>query len=220
MVTGFDILGHDRKLRKHWLYRVLAIMIDMLIVFFATGAVLMMMDKNTIIISGLVSSVVLFLYSGIMEAAMGATIGKKILGLKARYLGTGGSGSIMLFLRNIPKVLWYILLPIDAVIGLAGRGDPRQRLFDRITKTTVVHAGESDHHHPVITNDDDGAIQEDGEVGQTAPSPIFDEPASTKNAPLEVAPTKDLEEKCRSCGGELVSASGDKAKCLGCGQIQ
>ncbi len=207
MVTGFDILGHDRDLRKHWLYRALAMFVDMLIVFFVVGGVLVMMDKNTIITAGLVSSIALFLYSGILEAVAGATIGKKIFGLRTRYLGNRDSNPLMMIFRNMPKALWYILLPIDTLIGLAGRGDPRQRLFDRLAKTTIIHTGESDYYHSDSVDD----------ILDEANKEASPEPIST---PSEEAPTKDLEGKCTSCSGELVPTSGDKYKCLGCGRIQ
>ncbi len=141
MVTGFDILGHDQTLRKHWILRMLAIFIDMLIVFFAVGIVLLFLDMNTALVAGITASIVLFIYSGIMEMAMGATIGKRILGLKV-VSTDGGKNMTGAFLRNISKVFWFIFLPIDTLIGLAGRGDPRQRFFDRIVNTTVVHSGD------------------------------------------------------------------------------
>ena len=141
MVTGFDILGHDQTLRKHWILRMLAIFIDMLIVFFAVGIVLLFLDMNTALVAGITASIVLFIYSGIMEMAMGATIGKRILGLKV-VSTDGGKNMTGAFLRNFSKVFWFIFLPIDTLIGLAGRGDPRQRFFDRIVKTTVIHSGD------------------------------------------------------------------------------
>ena len=141
MVTGFDILGHDRVLRKHWLLRMLAILIDMLIVFFAVGLALVFLNMDTVLVAGVSASIALFLYSGIMEVVGGATLGKRILGLKVVSID-GKKNMAGALLRNIPKVFWYILLPIDTLIGLAGRGDPRQRSFDRMAGTTVVHSGD------------------------------------------------------------------------------
>lgn len=156
MVTGFDILGHDAGLRKHWLLRMLAILIDMMIVFFAVGLVLLFLNMDTVLVAGVSASIALFLYSGIMEMVGGATIGKKALGLKVISIGVD-KNMAGAFLRNIPKAFWYILLPIDTLIGFAGRGDPRQRSFDRMAGTTVVHSGD-----PETINKLQSAMEERG----------------------------------------------------------
>ena len=145
MVTGFDILGHNRKLRRHWLCRIYAILVDMAIVFISVGIVLLYLGYDTILLSGITASVAFFLYSAILEAATGKTIGKRIFRLKARPLKKGKKPG-RLFLRNLSKLLWFIALPIDVIVGLAGRGDPRQRFSDRLLKTTVVHRREPDFH--------------------------------------------------------------------------
>jgi len=46
------------------------------------------------------------------------------------------------FIRNISKIYWIIVL-IDTVIGLATPGDPHQKVTDRIAGTTVVSTGTS-----------------------------------------------------------------------------
>jgi len=46
------------------------------------------------------------------------------------------------FIRNISKIYWIIVL-IDTVIGLATIGDPHQKLTDRIAGTIVVSTGAS-----------------------------------------------------------------------------
>ena len=119
----------------------LAILIDMLIVFFTVGLVLVFLNMDTVFFAGVSASIALFLYSGILEMVGGATIGKKALGLRVVSID-GEKNTASALLRNIPKVFWYILLPIDTLIGLAGRGDPRQRWFDRMVGTTVVHSGD------------------------------------------------------------------------------
>ena len=141
MVTGFDILGHDQALRRHWLLRMLAILIDMLIVFFSVGLVLLFLNMDTVLVAGVSASIALFLYSSIMEMVGGATLGKRMLGLKVISID-GEKNMAGALLRNIPKVFWYIFLPIDTLVGLAGRGDPRQRSFDRLVGTTVVHSAD------------------------------------------------------------------------------
>jgi uncharacterized RDD family membrane protein YckC len=78
------------------------------------------------------------LYFTILESSSGASLGKRVMGLKVQML----DGSRLTFkkalTRNISKIFWPILL-IDFIIGIATPGpDPRQRYFDRIAGTTVV----------------------------------------------------------------------------------
>ena len=42
--------------------------------------------------------------------------------------------------RNISKLFWYILLPLDLLLGFFTYGDPRQRFSDRVFGTTIVSA--------------------------------------------------------------------------------
>ncbi len=119
----------------------LAILIDMLIIFFAVGLILLFLNMDTVLVAGVSASLALFLYSSIMEMAGGATVGKRIFGLRVVSID-GDKKMASVFIRNIPKAFWYIFLPIDTLTGLAGRGDPRQRMFDRLVGTTVVHSGD------------------------------------------------------------------------------
>ena len=146
MVTGFDMMGHDARLHKHWLYRMLAILIDGILVFVTFGIIFTVFDIDGVYLAGLTSSLSFFLYSAIFEAVTGATPGKLIFGLRVRPLTSDKIAPRIIF-RNLPKILWFIHLPLDTVLGLATRGDPRQRFFDRMALTTVVQAKEPDFHH-------------------------------------------------------------------------
>jgi len=78
------------------------------------------------------------LYFIIMEITMGATIGKKILGLEVQM--TNGSKVTLdkSFIRNISK-LFGILLFLDWLVAVVTPGpDPRQKYTDRVAGTTVV----------------------------------------------------------------------------------
>lgn len=198
MVTGFDILGHDKRLQRHWLYRCIAIVIDGLVVFGTLGFILWFVGINKVIEVGLITSIVFFLYSALLESTTGVTIGKKAVGLKVRPLISKNIGG-RIVVRNVPKIFWFILLPLDLVLGLATRGDPRQRMFDRLVKTTVVQVKEPDFHIHVSKGEEEirqiPEIEEKAEV--TAP-----------------------EEQCTSCGGKLIQIPEDKFQCKQCGEIQ
>jgi uncharacterized RDD family membrane protein YckC len=78
------------------------------------------------------------LYFIILEITMGATIGKKILGLQVQM--TNGSKVTIdkSFIRNISK-LFGIFLILDWLVAIVTPGpDPHQKYTDRIAGTTVV----------------------------------------------------------------------------------
>ena len=72
----------------------------------------------------------------------GATIGKKIMGLKVQMT----NGSKVTFdkslIRNISKIFWIFLI-LDWLLGVLSPGsDPRQKYTDRIAGTTVVQVSQ------------------------------------------------------------------------------
>ncbi len=85
--------------------------------------------------------VLLFVYFSATETAWGATVGKRVLGL--RVVGAGGTapspGAIML--RNVVRFVdWLPFLYIVGAIAVFAGGHPRRRLGDRVAKTLVVAA--------------------------------------------------------------------------------
>ncbi len=138
MPTGFALLESNSALRKHWLRRVAAMLIDMAIIFVPIRIALIFVnffDPN--ILAGISAGIVWFIYSGILEGYYGMTVGKRLLHLrvvsidKKRTIKQG-------FIRNIPKLFWYIYLPLDALVGLAQEGDPRKRFSDTVSNTSVI----------------------------------------------------------------------------------
>ena len=139
MTNGFDILGRNKVLQVHWLKRILAFALDAVIVLLSTWAALTLLGISEVVLFGLMSGFVFFLYSAISEAAAGQTPGKVALRLKV----TSGHGKVtpaMAFVRSIAKFFWYVFPVVDMIVGLAGEGDPRQRLSDKVLGSTVVQA--------------------------------------------------------------------------------
>lgn len=139
MTNGFDLLGRTRVLQIHWLKRICAFIVDTVLVLLLTWAVLTALDVSAMVMFGLMSGFAFLLYSAISEAAIGQTPGKVLLRLKVRA-ERGKLTPAMTFVRSIPKFFWYLFPMIDALAGLAGEGDPRQRLSDRILGSTVAQA--------------------------------------------------------------------------------
>ena len=138
MTMAFDYIQRDKRLQEHWLRRLVAFIIDAIIV-----AIIVWILTFFIIIRGFawffgwsfISGVFLLLYSSILEALRGATLGKELL--KLRAMNRQGNMDIgKALMRNISKIFWLILL-LDVLIAFFTEGEPKQRFMDRIANTTV-----------------------------------------------------------------------------------
>jgi len=77
-------------------------------------------------------------YFAILDTAWGATVGKRVLGLKVQMVNGSKVTFDKAFLRNISKIFWLFLL-LDWILGVATPGhDQRQKYTDRIAGTTLV----------------------------------------------------------------------------------
>ncbi|MDH7508719.1 MAG: RDD family protein [Methanomassiliicoccales archaeon] len=140
MPTGYDILEHSSALRWHWLRRIAAAIIDAFIIFIPIRVLLFFINSPyQDIIAGVAAGVAWFLYSSILEGIYGKTIGKSLLNLKVICVRENEHLSMhKTFIRSVPKIFWYIFLPLDVLVGLAIDGDPRQRWSDTIAGTSVI----------------------------------------------------------------------------------
>jgi len=138
MPTGYDLLEHSHGFRMHVLRRFAAGLIDISIVFIPITAIIFMINlQPRELLVGVLSGFGWFFYSAVSEARIGSSVGKKIMGLIVVSLDgpmTFSKG----ILRNVPKMFWYLFLPIDIVVGLAINKDPRQRWVDKIAMTSII----------------------------------------------------------------------------------
>ena len=137
MTTGFNIIGNNKALQDHWLRRIVALIIDGIII----GVIAFLVSIFFWILSpvGFIgwffSGLLMFLYFIAFEMIMGGTPGKKLLSLEV--VSTEGElDFVASLLRNISKIFWVFLL-IDWIVGMFTEGDPRQKMLDRYAKTTV-----------------------------------------------------------------------------------
>ncbi|MFB0543758.1 MAG: RDD family protein [Candidatus Bathyarchaeia archaeon] len=149
--TGFGLLASDWRVQSHWLRRVIAYVIDSVLVLIFTGVIFLILSFPFLIGSpwswwggwrtlfGFPSLawVVYLLYFTLMEGIYGYTFGKRVMGLEVVMVGGAPLNLTKAFLRNLSKVFWGFLL-LDVILGLASRGDPRQRFMDQVAETTVV----------------------------------------------------------------------------------
>src|SRR5207244_13344245 len=87
MVSGFDLLGHNRTFQVHWLKRVVAFFLDLITVFAPLWSFLYLENVRAAWVYGVAGGMVLFAYSTFSEAVTRTTVGKFIVGLEVRALG-------------------------------------------------------------------------------------------------------------------------------------
>ncbi|RLI10422.1 hypothetical protein DRO42_01305 [Candidatus Bathyarchaeota archaeon] len=150
--TGLDLLMMDREVQWNWGSRLVAYIIDSIIVG-VTAAVIGWLLTFPLIIGALINGrwwtwrgvfglplsmgVVQVLYFTLIEGGYGASIGKQFMGLKVVDAEGNPPSFMKALIRNISKVYWALLL-LDILIGLLSRFDPRQKYTDQIAGTKVI----------------------------------------------------------------------------------
>ena len=140
MAIAFEMLFRNRVLRAHWMKRAVAALIDVVTVFVPVWAVTLSFGFQKTYFDlaiGVGSGAGWFIYSTLSEYFYGYTLGKKLTSLKV----SSERGELTIHeaaFRNVSKLFWYILLPLDILLGMFTNGDPRQRFVDRVFETTVV----------------------------------------------------------------------------------
>jgi uncharacterized RDD family membrane protein YckC len=154
-VSGIDALTKDQMVQGYWLRRLASFIIDAIVVglvFWILAAVLVLpsviggfLSGNTISIASIFGasaysffeSVVLVLYFAFTESLYGVTLGKSILDLKVATLDGRPLTLEQALIRNVSKIYWVLLL-LDVVIGLATQAEYRQKFSDKYARTVVL----------------------------------------------------------------------------------
>ncbi|MFW5945619.1 MAG: RDD family protein [Candidatus Natronoplasma sp.] len=206
MVTGFDLLHNNKPLQKHWLKRLIAYFIDLIVSSMVVYLILnflasVFFARSMIWYFPMTAGIVQVFYSALLEFTSKKTLGKAIMKLEVEALTYSFEPSDAL-IRNFSK-LHGIFVLLDWVIGMASEGDPRQRYLDRLTDTTVKAVGEPIHVREYI---DDHLLKSD--VGERSTEPEDEEEEEGDKR------------RCRECGGKLIEIGEGKARCRDCGRIQ
>ena len=157
----FDRLMAQPQLQDLWFRRVLAFVIDSVIVGVAVFIIGAIVSVSTGLASGVffpftsgfpsssffsfgfplpgVFPVFVLLYFVILELAYQRTFGKAMLGLRVVTMNGASLDAGKVLLRNISKVYWVLLL-LDLVGGLITPVQTGQKYLDHIAKTNVVLA--------------------------------------------------------------------------------
>ncbi|MCP8317065.1 MAG: RDD family protein, partial [archaeon] len=150
--TGFERIGYEESLQDHWIRRIIALVIDSIIVGAGAWILTAILFLPILFSAGwpsfwaspwswlqfpFVMGLIYILYFTITESAYSYTLGKRIMGLRVITLKGEIPNFEKAFIRNISKIYWILLL-LDVIGGLATRGDPRQKYSDRIADTLVI----------------------------------------------------------------------------------
>ena len=151
-MSGFDALTKDTKAQGYWVRRIVAYVIDVIIIdlvltilaFLSLLPVLATSGPGLFFallgsVVGIVQGVVLFLYFILTEQWFGSSVGKQVLGLKVVAEGGRRPNAGESAMRNISKVYWLLLL-LDVIVGLALSKQYTQKYSDFFVKTSVVLA--------------------------------------------------------------------------------
>ncbi|UCE73448.1 MAG: RDD family protein [Methanomassiliicoccales archaeon] len=148
MVKAMDMIGENSQLQNHWVKRIVAAIIDGIIMFFIWWIIVIGIAFASIFLPGgflimpFFSGILWILYCGFLEGTTGATLGKRVMNLQVVSL-EGPMDLGKAFIRNITKIYWLILA-LDWLVGFITDGDPRQRYLDRIANTTVIKTDEQE----------------------------------------------------------------------------
>ena len=138
--TNAEKILHESSLQQHWIKRVIAILIDSLLVSLAT-TILGFIFSITAIFNWLnfpfVMGLIYVLYFTTSELIYGYTLGKKLVNLKVVSTNNQKLNFERTFVRNISKI-HFVFLILDTIGGLFYSKDPNQKYTDQIAQTTVI----------------------------------------------------------------------------------
>jgi len=247
MPSAIDLIGHNPALQEHWIRRFFAALIDAIVVavIYLLFALPLAFTSLAWYVTPFLYGIVWLLYSMLLETVWGATIGKRLLSL--RVVAIDGNLDIMhCLVRNISKIYWLLFL-LDFIVGGVTQGDPRQRLFDRIARTTVTRVDQGAYMEEQFR-----MMQHAGPYPMTmpqapprtnpppAPGSALAAPAAQGSWPQQGTgwpgaapapstwPQHQWDEQgrlvkemkfCTACGGQLVARGDGKLTCVRCGAV-
>jgi uncharacterized RDD family membrane protein YckC len=151
--SGFDSLFKDSMAQEYWAKRLFAFVIDAVIVYvvvFILFVILAAIVSIPFAIAGvaspfnlvfgrfpLIGGIVFVLYFTVAESSNGTSIGKSVFGLRVRTRAGSTPTLGEAFVRNLSKIWWPLLL-LDVIIGLALSKSYQQKYADFFMGTSVV----------------------------------------------------------------------------------
>lgn len=124
----------------HWILRLVAYIIDWLIFGVIVWVINLFLPFDWVL-GTLVQGVLLWFYFTLFDVYMGATIGKRLLGIQVQTVNGGRVTMDKALIRNLSKIIPPLLL-IDWLVGVVTPGDKRQKFLDRTAGVTFVRPTE------------------------------------------------------------------------------
>ena len=127
----------------HWILRLIALIIDGIILAIVAAILFfILVFPLDAFLWPLVVGVLMLLYFLFLDVNYGGTLGKRIVGLKVQTVNGGRINYSQSVIRNISKIYWLLIL-LDWIIGIATPGDKRQKYTDRIAGVVVVQTSQA-----------------------------------------------------------------------------
>jgi len=150
-VSGFETLTKDQKAQEYWLWRFVSFVIDAIIVYLVLGILTALIALPALFTGGVgffglvfggiafLWGIIFVLYFAVLESTRGKSIGKGIFHLKV--ISKTGSNPTLgeALVRNVSKIYWLLLL-LDVIIGLALSKDYQEKYTDHLMGTKVTRA--------------------------------------------------------------------------------
>ena len=148
-VSGFETITKDQKAQEYWAWRLVAFIVDAIIVGLVLAILTALIALPALFTGGIgffsfffggiafLWGIIFVLYFAVMESTSGASLGKKLLGLKV-VSKTGSNPTLgEAFVRDISKIYWLLLL-LDVIVGLAVSKGYQEKYSDHLMGTKVV----------------------------------------------------------------------------------
>jgi uncharacterized RDD family membrane protein YckC len=124
----------------HWILRLIAFIIDGIIFGIVAGIISLFVPWGWLF-TDFLWGIMLWLYFTIFDVYMGASIGKRLIGIQVQTVNGGRVTIDKAVIRNLTKIFTPLLL-IDWLIGIVTPGDKRQKYLDRTADVTFVRPTE------------------------------------------------------------------------------
>jgi uncharacterized RDD family membrane protein YckC len=148
-LSGIDVLRKDWKAQEYWYGRFVAFVVDAVIVFVILAIIAAVAAIPFLLFNrfapftwffGTFSAfwgLILVFYFAVAESTSGTSFGKRIFSLRV-VSKTGSTPTLAeAFVRNLSKIYWLLLL-LDVIVGLAVSKNYQQKYSDQFIGTTVV----------------------------------------------------------------------------------
>jgi uncharacterized RDD family membrane protein YckC len=153
--SGIDALMRNTSAQEYWVRRLIAFVIDAVLVGVVLGLILLSASVGSFLVTpftwstlantlsfaagtySLLGGIILVLYFSVTESYYGRSLGKGLMGLRVTVDGGRTPSFEMALVRNISKIYWILLL-LDVIVGLATEVDHRRKVSDRYAHTLVV----------------------------------------------------------------------------------